>query len=267
VCSSRPVSTSTPLSVLSREAETARRPSALTATPLTAIGVALQGAESRPLSQIPHLLAFCHPKRRPHAAIRLTATPVTKSSGLPGCGVPVRFPHSHTFSVLSHEAETATPPSTLTATPVTELEWPLRVLSSRRFPHPTPSAFCHPKARPHAAHPHSPQGIDKTRRRCSVRSSRPVSTSHTSAFCQRSGDARRPSAPAATPLTELEWPLRVRSSRPVSTSHTFSVLSSEAETASRPFRTHRHAIDKTRVPSSVRSSARFPHPTPQRAVI
>ena len=41
------------------------------------------------------------------------------------------FPRSHTLSVLSSEAETAGFPSAVTATPLTNEEWPSRVRSSR----------------------------------------------------------------------------------------------------------------------------------------
>ena len=44
---------------------------------------------------------------------------------------------SHTFSVLSSDAETARRPSGVTATPLTESEWPSRVPSARKL---------HPKA-------------------------------------------------------------------------------------------------------------------------
>src|SRR5207237_236155 len=69
----------------------------------------------------------------------------------------------------------------------------------------------------------------------SVRSSRPLSTSHT--FRVLSSDAEmasRPSPLNATPFTPHEWPLRVRSSHPLSTSNTFRVVSSDAAIASHP---------------------------------
>ena len=68
-----------------------------------------------------------------------------------------------------------------------------------------------------------------------LRSSRPLSTSHT--FRVPSPDAEtahRPSEVTATAVTEFEWPRSVCNSRPLARSHTFSVWSSDAETAQCP---------------------------------
>src|SRR5207302_562691 len=96
-----------------------------------------------------------------------------------------------------------------------------------------------------------------------VRSSRPLSTSHT--FRVLSSDAEmasRPSPLSATPLTLPEWPLKVRSSRPLSTSHAFSVLSSDAQMASRPSPLSASPLTLPEWPLRVRIRAptlHFPH--------
>ena len=92
---------------------------------------------------------------------------------------------SHTFSVLSEDAETTSRPSRLTATPETASSGLRGCAVRARWPVPTPSASCHRKRRPQAARP----------------------------------------ALTATPYTHSAWPARVRSSRPLASSHTFSVLS------------------------------------------
>ena len=106
--------------------------------------------------------------------------------------------------------------------------------------------------------------IDTARVACSVRSSRPLSRSHTfSVLSPEAETARRPSGLTATPLTEAEWPASVRSSWPLSRSHTFSVLSREAETARRPSGRHRHAIDRIRVARQrAQFAGRSPGPRP-----
>src|SRR2546423_1796630 len=96
-------------------------------------------------------------------------------------------PRSHTFSVLSPDADTARRPSGATATPLTQSEWPRTVGSSR------------PLSRSHTF----------------------------SVLSEEGDTARRRSGVTATPWTQPEWPASVRSSRPLSRSHTFIVLSEE----------------------------------------
>src|SRR5271157_520595 len=106
-------------SVLSPEAEIARRPSALTATPRTQAEWPLSVRSSRPLSTS-HTFSLSSSEaetaRRPSA---LTATPRTgpKWPGRVRSSRPLST--SHTFNVWSEEAETASRPSPLTATSLT----------------------------------------------------------------------------------------------------------------------------------------------------
>src|ERR1035441_7337849 len=141
---------------------------------------------------------------------------------------------SHTFSVLSADAETARFPSAVTATPKTEAEWP----SSVRNAPPVSRFHTFSVLSPDAETAHLPSGVTATpvtyhEWPSSVRSARPVSRSHNFSVLSFDAEiARLPSAVTATPLTDAEWPSSVRNARPVSRSHTFSVLSSDAETRS-----------------------------------
>ena len=134
---------------------------------------------------------------------------------------------SHTFSVLSSEAETARRPSGLTATPLTQSEWPSSVRSSR------------PVSRSHTF----------------------------SVLSSEAETARRPSGAHRHAIDSAEWPSSVRSSRPLSRSHTFSVLSIRSGNGTPPVRAHRHASDPGRVAfQRAQFAAAFQIPHLQRVV-
>ena len=131
---------------------------------------------------------------------------------------------SHTFSVLSHERGHRAPPV-------------------RRHRH---------RDGPESEWPFS------------VRSSRPLSSSHTfSVLSQDAETARRPSAVTATPLTESAVALqRAQLAAAFQLPHLQRVVPRRRHRAP-PVGRHRHAVDRiVQCPSSVRSSRRFPGPTP-----
>ncbi len=181
--------------VVRRAAETARRPSAVTATASDRTEWPFRVRRAASAVHVPHLQRLVL-----RTGDRQLARPPSppRHGHIPEWPCRVRssrpLSSSHTFSVLSTDAETARRPSPLIATPVTQPCGPSGCAARARCPRPTLSASCPSEAE----------------------------------------TARRPSPLNATPLTPARWPCRVRSSRPLSTSHTFSVLSQDAETASRP---------------------------------
>ena len=249
-------------SVWSSDAETARLPSGVTATPLTSPVWPVEGAQLAPALQIPHLqrLVLRRGDRPP---------PVRRSP-----------PRPDSIRVACEGAQLAP------ALQIPHLQRLVRDAETAR--------------RPSRAHRHAPDSA-RMMWPSSVRSSRPLSRSHTfSVLSPDAETASRPSARHRHAMTQPEWPCRVRSSRPLSRSHTFSVLSSDAETARRPsaspprpatapewpargaqlapalqiphlqrvvirrgdrqppVRTHRHASDKTSVALRGCGSARVP---------
>ena len=170
---------------------------------------------------------------------------------------PHRWCRSHTFSVLSSEAETASghrrhrhaPDPAGMPFEGAEQPGPWRG--------PTPSASYPRRRRRRSGHPPSPP------RRCTpavcpsrVRSAWPVSRSHTFSVLSRGGgdgEAAIRRHRHASHTTSV-CPSRVRSAWPVSRSHTFSVLSSEAETAKRPSDVTATAMTQPVCPSRVRSA-------------
>ena len=93
VRSSRPLSRSHTFSVLSSDAETARRPSGVTATPLTRVRVAFERAQLAPAFQIPHLQrAVIRRGDRPPPVRSSPPRHGRKPSGPRGCAARGRFP-------------------------------------------------------------------------------------------------------------------------------------------------------------------------------
>ena len=93
---------------LVHDAETAAARPSLTATAIDPIGVAGEGAQFAPAVHLPHLQRLSSDAETRAARPPLTATPLTELS-VAGEGAqfaPAR-PRSHTFSVLSPDAETA----------------------------------------------------------------------------------------------------------------------------------------------------------------
>ena len=159
---------------VSREASGDRSPPVPTHRHATARGtvVRVRVREFAPAFQVPHLqrLVIRGGDRPPPVPTHRHAIDSIRVA-LQGAQLAPSFPASHTFSVVSVEAETARLPSALTATPLTRQSGRAKVRSSR------------PLSRSHTF-------------------SVPSNEAET---------ARRPSALTATPSTLPEWPAKVRS--------------------------------------------------------
>ena len=225
------VSRSHTRTVRSSEADTARRPSGVTATDLTLSSWPVSVATLSPLSRIPHphrpVIRGRHrppPIRRHRHGHHTSSWPVSVATLSP-------LSRSHTRSVRSSEADTARRPSAVTATDFTpDPRGPSASPRSRpRSPDPTPAASGHPSA----------------------------------------DTARRPSAVTATAFTQSSWPVSVatlspRSPDPTPAASCHPTPTPPAAHPASPPRTSHHASWPVSV-ATLSPALQIPHP--QRPVI
>ncbi len=232
----------TPFSVLSQEAETARRPSALNATH-TQNQSGLSGCAARARFPPPTPSASGPTTRTPHA-VRPHSTPlqVTKPRvALPGRELVSgssrqRFSHALTTlqSALVRRSRHRPPPvpTQRHAPDLTGVAW---CAARARCPPPTPSASCHGRRHRQPPVPTQRHSINSIRVAFKVSScARPLP--HFSVSSE--ADIARPLAPRDADEGGLKF------AAPPATSHTFSVWSSGRGDRQLSVRTSRHAVDR-----------------------
>ena len=148
-----PLSRSQTRSVLSEDAETARRPSGVMATPFTEPLWPSSVRRLWPLSRSQTRSVLSSDAETARRLSGVMATPLTELA--------VAFERTDALAALQipnsqrvvQDAETARRPSGVMATPCTERLWPSSVRSFGRSPDPKPAASCPRMPRPHGVRP------------------------------------------------------------------------------------------------------------------